>query len=415
MKKITLFFLIFTTLPIFSQWIEQNSGVDKYLNDVYCVSDQVVYVVGDNGTILKTIDGGDNWVSKNSGTEVNLSFVQFVNQDIGFALGANGTLLKTINGGESWVSSTSSDSNVNLPRGLSCINQNVLFASFGLLKKSTDGGLTFQNLTFPNDLTVEKFQFIDEMCGFIYSSGQLYKTINGGTNWSLILDNTEVSSFFFLNQNIGFVYKNFGEGQYKTTDGGVTFIEMPSTNISESIDLFSLNENIIWEVNKSMLLCFCPPSFFITKKNFLETPENYEQNYEPDYLETLNLKAIHFASETKGFSVGGYTNTTPFGPAYSKGLIFKNSTGIMLNSDKNDLVKNVKIYPNPVSEVLNVSLSENKDFTIEISNLIGESLYKNGYNNSKFAKINIESFSEGIYLVTIKSEGKSKTNKIIIK
>ena len=65
MKKLKTIFLILLTMPIYAQWVQQTSGTGENLNDVYCITADIVVAVGDNGTILKTIDGGTTWVQKN--------------------------------------------------------------------------------------------------------------------------------------------------------------------------------------------------------------------------------------------------------------------------------------------------------------------------------------------------------------
>ncbi|MBK7856283.1 MAG: T9SS type A sorting domain-containing protein [Bacteroidetes bacterium] len=55
------------------------------------------YIVGDNGKILKTIDGGTNWITQTSGTGNWLFSVYFPDATTGHAVGENGTILKTTN------------------------------------------------------------------------------------------------------------------------------------------------------------------------------------------------------------------------------------------------------------------------------------------------------------------------------
>ncbi len=59
--------------------------------------------VGDNGTILRTTDGGTTWNSQISGTTNNLNSVSFIDSDNGTAVGYDGTILRTTNGGVSFV------------------------------------------------------------------------------------------------------------------------------------------------------------------------------------------------------------------------------------------------------------------------------------------------------------------------
>ena len=58
--------------------------------------------VGNNeGTILKTSDGGSNWVEQYNGTETFYS-VDFVDANEGWAVGEDGIVRHTVNGGQTW-------------------------------------------------------------------------------------------------------------------------------------------------------------------------------------------------------------------------------------------------------------------------------------------------------------------------
>ena len=48
-------------------WTEQNSGTSEWFNDIYFVDNQTGWAVGEKGTIVATIDGGETWTSQTSG------------------------------------------------------------------------------------------------------------------------------------------------------------------------------------------------------------------------------------------------------------------------------------------------------------------------------------------------------------
>lgn len=95
MKNILqLFATLLLTIPLFAQWVPQNSGTTANLNDVYCITADFVVLVGDNGTFLKTTDGGANWIAKTSGTTYKLKKIQFANSTTGYAVGFHALCLK---------------------------------------------------------------------------------------------------------------------------------------------------------------------------------------------------------------------------------------------------------------------------------------------------------------------------------
>lgn len=67
------------------------------------LNSQLGWVVGDNGTILKTNNGGESWDPLNSGVSDHLKGVFFLDAEHGYACGEAGTILYTEDGGQSWT------------------------------------------------------------------------------------------------------------------------------------------------------------------------------------------------------------------------------------------------------------------------------------------------------------------------
>jgi|GEM_PF-2910074 len=96
-----------------SVWKSQSSGTSQRLNWVKAVSDQIAWIAGNNGTILRTINGGNNWWN----AAVNLPVVNYWCIDAMDDLRAivpvytqdpvstvyTASIYKTIDGGSNWV------------------------------------------------------------------------------------------------------------------------------------------------------------------------------------------------------------------------------------------------------------------------------------------------------------------------
>ena len=78
-----------------------------------------------------------------------------------------------------------------------------------------------------------------------------------------------------------------------------------------------------------------------------------------------------------------------------------------------NLVNKVKYFPNPIIDILNVQSSLEINY-LKINNILGQTIFQNPFN-SKSAQINTSDFPSGIYIVTLESEGKKETFKIIKK
>jgi photosystem II stability/assembly factor-like uncharacterized protein len=82
-------------------WDEQKSGVKEQLFHL-SFRGKEGWVVGTGGTVLHTSDGGKNWYPQRSGVNTDLNRVFLITEKIGLITGDNGTLLRTDNGGATW-------------------------------------------------------------------------------------------------------------------------------------------------------------------------------------------------------------------------------------------------------------------------------------------------------------------------
>ncbi|MFQ6007792.1 MAG: WD40/YVTN/BNR-like repeat-containing protein [Candidatus Zixiibacteriota bacterium] len=82
------------------------------LGDVIFVDVNNGWVVGSNGYILHTSNGGASWSKQTSGTTNDLWGVTFVDPDTGWAVGRVGIILHTTDGGDSWEPQSSNTDKV---------------------------------------------------------------------------------------------------------------------------------------------------------------------------------------------------------------------------------------------------------------------------------------------------------------
>ncbi|WP_294282335.1 M28 family peptidase [uncultured Chryseobacterium sp.] len=78
---------------------------------------------------------------------------------------------------------------------------------------------------------------------------------------------------------------------------------------------------------------------------------------------------------------------------------------------KQNALESVKVYPNPAKDYLQVELpKEIKNFKLEISDMTGRLIL----NKENESRINLSGLSDGAYMVTVKSDGKTAVRKVII-
>src|SRR5436190_163137 len=91
-----------------ARWVWQNPlPQGNTLYGVYFTDANTGTAVGENGTIVRTTDGGNSWVGQTSGTPNNLNAVSFTDANNGTAVSWYGIILRTTDGGANWVEQTS--------------------------------------------------------------------------------------------------------------------------------------------------------------------------------------------------------------------------------------------------------------------------------------------------------------------
>ncbi len=263
---VTQFTLLFT-IRGFAQWETQNSGTHLTLNDVCFVDSLQGWVVGDSATILSTIDGGKTWKFQDSPIDtLTLEKVLFINENIGYAIGWGGVILTTKDGGRTWMQS---ESGVEyLLQDMSFINADTGWAAGsdletrkrGVILHTKDGGRTWQKQfeTYsPNIFTSHLFSAVTFLgfndgwalaSDFVdnFSIPKIYRTIDGGNNWSIIghaSGHLSEMSMASLDTIWGGGY-SFG----KSTDGGLNWQHQawPSDYVAVVVDIHQIDGQTGW-------------------------------------------------------------------------------------------------------------------------------------------------------------------------
>jgi photosystem II stability/assembly factor-like uncharacterized protein len=125
-----------------NNWTVLSGTGNNWLFGIYFTDLQTGWTGGINGALLKTTDGGSNWAAQTSGTTNRIVAISFVNSNTGWTAGYAGTILSTINGGQNWTAQVSNTTE-NL-WGVDFINANTGWAAgwFGTIVHTTNGGLT---------------------------------------------------------------------------------------------------------------------------------------------------------------------------------------------------------------------------------------------------------------------------------
>ncbi|HRN40560.1 MAG TPA: PKD domain-containing protein [Vicingus sp.] len=333
MKNILFISLLFSSIFVRGQWIQQNSNTIQWLNDVYFLDDQNGFAVGDDdypnsGTYLKTVDGGVNWISEDLGVAASFEEIFFVNQNVGYIVGENDIFLKTINGGVSW----SVDTVANMFNWLkTCYfispDTGWVAGTYGEVYYTQDGGSSWEDRSIISPSSgseVSYIHFFDKDNGIATGSSiGTFKTDDGGVTWDTLAVNHKFSSFHFINDSIGYANYFLSRDIAKTTNQGTTWqvFSGPVTSADYRAIYFT-NDSTGYSLGYGQVLK--------TSTSGTYTEEQYSN------ASLLELESVHFPSDSIGYAVGKsglIVKTTNAGGATIPDAVFSASQTLVCVGD----------------------------------------------------------------------------------
>jgi len=296
-----------------------------YLSIIYSfhINGSDVIVVGLNGKVNISNDGGSSWRNKN----YCVGNSQYTYSSI-FAMPGTGQVWAGSNGGGFILYSTNSGSNwtqysTGAPNAIYDIDMETsttgyatggnAFAGTGYCYKTTNSGVTWSPLTIPTPAyQMNTADFIDVNTGWIvgglpFNSGsEISKTTNGGLTWtSQVTSNAYASAFgqvAMADANTGYLCS--GSNVWKTTNGGNNWNTMtvtPSASFSK-IQTFTANNVYFGGDNKVVKTTDGGVSF-----SFVSVPSALANCFDMDWSDMNNGTFVGTQGYTAKTSDGGIT------------------------------------------------------------------------------------------------------------
>ena len=209
----------FATIP------QSVATAQTNLNSIVYVDSQTVVIVGGQGTILRSTDGGVTWNLVSSPSPgVTLNSVVGLPGGVLLAAGSYGDLIASNNGGASWYpyyphgglqGNVSEMGFPSLSFGYAATDSGLYF--------SQDAGETWTAAHLPASPPVQSAGFANSQVGWINAglNGAIYRTTDGGAHWNEVgLGMTPVSAtdIVALSPSEAWILQYQGT-VWKTTDG----------------------------------------------------------------------------------------------------------------------------------------------------------------------------------------------------
>lgn len=253
---------------------------------------------GSNKFIAYTTNGGLTWTTQTIPINVSLNSVCFVNSSLGFACGDGGYVFIY---NSSWpATSTGTSKTVDDLKQIQFVSTAVGWAlsptnnggwstGSNTLYKSINGGSSFESQpiidsNYPSTVfKIYSMYFVDANVGFLSTDGGILRTNNGGTTWSYLpiqpdISNVKYFTVMYTDANNGWV-GGFGGRIKRTARGGcldypkvtlaTTAKVCPNSNIQIDVSAKAdsvKNANVVWNWT---------PGGVSTSKNTISTPATY--------------------------------------------------------------------------------------------------------------------------------------------
>lgn len=213
------------------------------LLELHLVNANTLWASGEQGTLIKSDNGGVTWSSQFTGLTTDIRNIAFADSAHGY-IGSGQDFMYTVNGGQRWnlryrfpSQSISAMYFIDADTGYIAVETN----STPLLYKSVDGGNSWAVIQSNIPGIIREIKFNTSGTGFITgTAGTMLRTDDFGSTWTSIALNTadEIRNVSMVSSQT--VYCNTSNEVFKSTDQGLTFISIGNPGAASGSDITSM-------------------------------------------------------------------------------------------------------------------------------------------------------------------------------
>lgn len=410
MRKLILLITVLIPMAASSQWNIIYIPSDQ-LNALAVIDqDTIMVATYEGGRIHRSTDGGQSWWPYQTIFSSSwFSDIDFPTKMVGYACGGTAfglhtnVIAKTTDGGQTWDSLTSNDYTGYSFSKIHFLNADTGFVrgEFSGLLKTTDGGISFTQISLPNSVFASEIYFQSSSNGFVgayhapSTNTMVYSilsTTDLGDSWTEVytdtmngtngINNRAISEMFFVDSLTGFAVG--GNGLFlKTTDGGLSWSKSaisPYTNLS------------------ALHFTSADVGYINNAGGIYQTVDGgntwQAQNMAPPSI----IWQVGFATDSIAYAVGDY------------GIYKTTNAGQTLELAEIDGTSDISIFPNPASEILTVNINTRAIEKVSIYNLAGQLMKE---VHSQCQDINISDLPNGIYMVSVLAGKETKVGTFV--
>ena len=254
-----LILVLLLSATLRAEWKHVDLNTFSWLRSVFFLNDQVGWIVGSNGTFLRTNDGGTSWNASKDITSDNILDTVFLDTQNGWLLCERDRyevglrpatyLLKTADGGKTWTKVLLGNGEGRATRLLfSQTGLGIALGEVGVVFKMEDDAKAWQPFHLPIKNVLIGGMFFERSSVIVAStSGHLYRNLVGSNYWarSGFLDDSrkpKFTSISFVNNDLAWIAGSEGI-IYLSKDGGKSWELQNSAVRTDLTDICFHNSN----------------------------------------------------------------------------------------------------------------------------------------------------------------------------
>ncbi|MBL4651707.1 MAG: T9SS type A sorting domain-containing protein [Flavobacteriales bacterium] len=389
MKKTLLNIIIFLIpFAMSAQWTETSTGTIKSIWDIQQLSVDTLIAVGGYGTVLKSVDNGQNWEAKMTPVPWQLLSVDFKDNNTGIAVGEFKNILRTTNGGESWSVMVQTDN--TWLTDVKFVNDTTLITAGhnGVLWRSVDEGSSWPDSISPDSTITYRdiWVFNDTSVMVVGENGSIFFSQNIGNSWQdySLSVSTQIRSVHFISNTDGFIVGDAGLVM-KTTDGGINWT---SITIGTSVELLDINFHDLM-------------SGFIVGNGVIYRTNDGGSTWFAQYYNSNMMTSVLFV-DSDTVLVSGV-----------EGTILKNTNASVVGINEALSENQLSYYYSSAQKALHLSgLNPKNQYRLNVVDALGQHII-NSPLTVESSIVNLSNTAAGIYIFTVYSNEEIYSGKII--
>ena len=265
-----LFFVLFCFQTVNAEWTKQNTNSFAWFKDVFFLNEKKGWIVGSDGVLISTTDGGTIWVQARKFTTDALVQIHFTNETTGWMLcerniygrGSDATsyLRKTNDGGRSWEKIEFQDGGRERVTRLlfNKYGTATAFGEGGVFYKLQEDGISWKKVQTAIHFLLLDGAFADDTVGAIVGTGgTILFTEDAGFTWekaSLLGDtDTRFNAVVFAGDK-GAVAVGTKGRIFRSNGGGRLWRQVDSATTADLKDVYFTSPTNGWAVGDNGII-----------------------------------------------------------------------------------------------------------------------------------------------------------------